>query len=419
MGRKLTLPLFVATLVSSWYGGVFGVTQIAFEHGIYNFITQGVFWYLAYIIFAIFFVKKVHKTKALTFPEMIGQMFGNSASKLSAVILIGKSLPITYAISIGVLIQSLFGISMSFGIVIGTLFVTLYTCFGNFRTVVYSDFFQFILMYLSVILVVIFAYNNIGGLKVLHEMLPPHYFKPSGKHEFNTMFLWLFIAITTTLISPVFYQRCIAAKNVAVARWGIIISTIFWLIFDLCTTLGGMYAKVYLPGANSISAYLYFGVDILPSPLKGVFLAGMMATLISTLDTFMFVSSGMLSHDLVPKKYRDHTNVRIVSVLIIGLLSMIVALLYEGTLEKLWITIEGYIGAMLIVPIILGLFFKQKSSSISFAVIVGISLIAMIVKDVYFQSKVESFYIGTLAALIAYLLNIAKNKAFKLRISRD
>ena len=31
MGRQLTLPMFVTTLVATWYGGIFGVTRIAFE----------------------------------------------------------------------------------------------------------------------------------------------------------------------------------------------------------------------------------------------------------------------------------------------------------------------------------------------------------------------------------------------------
>jgi SSS family solute:Na+ symporter len=30
MGRKLTLPVFVATLVATWYGGIFGVTALTF-----------------------------------------------------------------------------------------------------------------------------------------------------------------------------------------------------------------------------------------------------------------------------------------------------------------------------------------------------------------------------------------------------
>jgi len=47
--------LFVGTLVATWYGGIFGVTFIAFEKGLYNFLTQGVFWYIAYLIFACFY----------------------------------------------------------------------------------------------------------------------------------------------------------------------------------------------------------------------------------------------------------------------------------------------------------------------------------------------------------------------------
>ena len=58
MGRKMTLPFFVATLVATWYGGIFGVTALTFEKGIYNFLTQGVFWYFSYLIFAFFLVKK-------------------------------------------------------------------------------------------------------------------------------------------------------------------------------------------------------------------------------------------------------------------------------------------------------------------------------------------------------------------------
>ena len=43
MGRTLTLPIFVATLVATWYGGIFGVTALTFEKGIYNLLTQGFF----------------------------------------------------------------------------------------------------------------------------------------------------------------------------------------------------------------------------------------------------------------------------------------------------------------------------------------------------------------------------------------
>ena len=65
MGRSLTLPLFVGTLVATWYGGIFGVTEIAYKQGIFNFITQGFFWYIAYILFAFFLVERIQTYQAV------------------------------------------------------------------------------------------------------------------------------------------------------------------------------------------------------------------------------------------------------------------------------------------------------------------------------------------------------------------
>ncbi|HLD43896.1 MAG TPA: sodium:solute symporter family protein, partial [bacterium] len=79
MGRSLGLTLFVGTLVSTWYGGIFGVTEIAFNQGIYNFVTQGFFWYLTYLIFAFCLVDKIRQYEAITLPELIKKMFGPRA----------------------------------------------------------------------------------------------------------------------------------------------------------------------------------------------------------------------------------------------------------------------------------------------------------------------------------------------------
>ena len=403
MGRKLTLPLFVATLVSSWYGGVFGVTQIAFEHGIYNFITQGVFWYIAYIIFAYFLVKKIHQKNALTFPDLIKKTYGEKSAKLAAILLIFKALPITYALSLGAFIQTMFGLSLPLSIVAGTSVVVLYTCISDFRSVVYSDFLQFCCMYFGVITVVIFSFYSIGNPLVLVENLPPHYFTPSGKHEFSTIILWLFIAFSATLISPVFYQRCMAAGSSLIAKKGIIISTVFWIVFDICTTLGGMYAKVHMPDANSLNAYLLFGLEILPSGFRGIFLAGITATVISTLDSFVFASSTLFSYDLRPKKYTASGRYRTISVLSIGFLTVIIALQFDNVIEDVWITLEGYFGALLIIPIIWSYFIKTKISDNAFIFTAFLSISIMLIKDVFFRNiKIEAFYFGLIATLTVY-----------------
>jgi len=53
-GRRLTLPIFVATLASTWYGGLLGVGELSFNYGLVNWLIQGFFWYLVYLFFAFF-----------------------------------------------------------------------------------------------------------------------------------------------------------------------------------------------------------------------------------------------------------------------------------------------------------------------------------------------------------------------------
>jgi SSS family solute:Na+ symporter len=123
MGRQLTLPLFVATLVATWYGGIFGVTKIAFNQGIYNFVTQGIFWYFAYLIFAFFMVDKIAPYRAVTLPNLLEKMFGKKSGILGAFFNFFNVLPVSYVISIGLFIQLLFNYSFELSMLIGLALV--------------------------------------------------------------------------------------------------------------------------------------------------------------------------------------------------------------------------------------------------------------------------------------------------------
>ena len=52
-GRRLTLPVFVASLVSTWYGGLLGIGEYSWRHGVSNWLVFGVPYYLYAGVFAI------------------------------------------------------------------------------------------------------------------------------------------------------------------------------------------------------------------------------------------------------------------------------------------------------------------------------------------------------------------------------
>ena len=40
-GRRLTLPAFTASLVTTWYGGILGVVEYTWSYGISNWLYEG------------------------------------------------------------------------------------------------------------------------------------------------------------------------------------------------------------------------------------------------------------------------------------------------------------------------------------------------------------------------------------------
>ncbi len=415
MGRTLTLPMFIATLVATWYGGIFGVSQIAFENGIYNFITQGFFWYVAYITFALFIVKRLKGFKALTLPDLVGQMFGPKSSKLVGVLNLLNLIPIVYAISIGLLIQMLFGYALTTCIATGVFLVLGYSLFGGFRAVVFSDIIQFFVMCASVVLIVVFSFSEYGLAPL--QSLPDSYFNPLGTHGILESLSWGLIAVST-LVDPNFYQRSFAAESFDTAKKGILISTGIWIIFDLSLTFGAMYAKALIPQADSSHAYFTYAIQLLPEGLRGFVLAGVMATILSTLDSYIFLAGSTLAYDLVPKRWKGKVSIHHIGVLFVGLLSIVLAGVFEGNIKNVWKTLGSLSSAALLVPIIFGHLYPGKLKDMQFIASSGVGIISTMIwrlggyKDLY---NLEEIYIGAASCLITVLYFSISNSKHKKR----
>lgn len=397
MGRQLTLPLFVATLVATWYGGIFGVTKIAFEQGVYNFITQGVFWYVAYIIFAFFITDKVSSYQAVTLPDLIEKMFGKKSAALSAVFNFCNVLPIAYVISLGLFIQLFLPMPFWLSMLGGVSIVILYTLYGGFRAIVFSDLIQFFVMCAGVFLVLVFSISTFGGVDFLRSNLPATHFSLTGGESLATTLVWGFIALST-LVDPNFYQRVFAAKSAKTAKKGILISTLIWFCFDICTTAGAMYARATIPEAASDKAYLIYALQILPEGVRGFVLAGILATILSTIDSYMFIAGTTLSYDMMPKKWRGKISLHHLGVVSVGIMAVAMGLLFNGNIKAVWKTLGSYSASCMLLPVLYGHLFpkKIKDGQFIFSSILGIIAVTTwrSMDHSGFWQNVDELYVG-------------------------
>ncbi|HZN55525.1 MAG TPA: sodium:solute symporter family protein [Candidatus Polarisedimenticolaceae bacterium] len=300
-GRALTLPAFVVTLVATWYGGVLGVGEYSYAHGLSNWLVLGVPYYIGTLLFALFFAERARSVGEATLPDLLFSSYGKTAGLAGAVVVLALSLPAPYLLMLGVLLHRAVGIPQPAAVVLCALFCLLYIGARGFRSVVQTKGLQFALMFGGFLMLLPIAVARLGGLSALRATLPATMFEPLGGARPGYVIAWYFIALQT-LVEPTFFQRCFAARTPRVARRGLLVSILFFALFDGLTTFTGMYAHALLPALPSgVDAFPALGESLLPAGLLGVFYAGMIATVMSTVDAFLFNTGLTLSRDLVAR----------------------------------------------------------------------------------------------------------------------
>ena len=280
---------------------------------------------------------------------------------------------------------------------LGMVPLVLYTMWGGFRAVVYSDIVQFFIMCAAVALVLVVSVATFGGLGFLRAHLPATHWSITGGHSWGTTLVWGFVALAT-LVDPSFYQRCFAARSTTVARRGIVISTIIWFGFDICTTFGAMYARAVLPEAAPKQAYLVYALQLLPPGLRGFMLAGIAATILSTLDAFLFIAGNTLAYDLAPARWRHSLRVQRLGILIAAAAAVALGMLFDGSIREAWKILGSYAAACLLMPVLIGHAFPRRIRDNQFVCAAVLGVIGTtawrLVPRSGFWADVDALYVG-------------------------
>lgn len=308
-GRAVTLPAFVANLVATWYGGILGVGEYAYRHGVSNWIVFGVPYYVAALIFALFLAPHARRARVLTIPEQLASAYGRGAGFLGALVVLAVTIPGAYALMAGTILSEILGLPLAVAVVLVTVLSISYLFFGGMRAIIAADRFYFVLMYSTFAFMVIWLVTKFGGMEFLRANLPAESFTWNGGRSFQAIAVWYVIALAT-LVEPSFYEACFSAQSQRTARVGILVSIAFWALFDFMTTTTGLYARALLPDlADPSRAFPLLAEQVLPPILRGVFFIGMLAVVMSTLDSYLFLSAQTLGRDLAWRWHAgQHSN---------------------------------------------------------------------------------------------------------------
>ncbi|MEJ2193608.1 MAG: sodium:solute symporter family protein [Ignavibacteriaceae bacterium] len=355
-GRKVGLFLFVLTNVSTWYGGILGVGEFTYRYGVVSWFTQGFPYYIFAFLFALLFAKKIREASLFTIPDKLTEVYGKNVGLLSAVIVFVLVSPAPYILMSAGLLSLLFDLNIVLCLFISLILSIAYLIKGGFRANVYADAMQFFVMFIGFLLIVIFSADKFGTLEFISSSVPENHIELTGGMSPTFIIIWFLIALWT-FADPGFHQRCYAAKSGNIAVKGIIISIFFWALFDFLTTTTGLFAKAVLPEiGNPVLAFPLFAEEVLPVGLKGIFYAALFATILSTLNSFLFLSGTTIGRDFVYRLNPTHNDGKlkyytIIGLVISGLIAILLAYIIPSVIE-IWYTIGSLFIPAIILPVV-------------------------------------------------------------------
>jgi len=305
-GRRLG-PFSIACLwLASWVGGasIIGSSARAHEIGI------SAIWYvlalaIGCLLFGLFAAARIQKLGDehghLTYPDFIEQRF-DSRTRIIATITTSAAF-IAYAagqmVALASILHVLLGWDYSFALLLASAIVITYTATGGFLAVTYTDWAQFVLLFIGIIFIGMpIAISEAGNFTHLQSVLPAGHFD-IGAWGWPSIIALTFSIVLSFFVAMDSFTRCFAARDAESSRRGALLAVIFVLPIAVAATWMGLASAALFPAVESSNDILTtFVLELFPVGLKGLMLVGILAAVMSSADICILTASANLTRDI-------------------------------------------------------------------------------------------------------------------------
>lgn len=336
--------LFASNISSTTLVGLAGEayrTGIAISN--YEWMAGLIFLFMAFVPAPIYF-----RNRLTTVPEYLERRFDVRSRRYFSALTVFLSILVDTAGSIyaGALILQVFfpGLELWPTCVGLAVFAGLYTAAGGLRAVVYTDIVQAVVLLVGSFSLtwLIFADHGYSWSKAVEGLPEGHLslIRPLDDPHLP----WLGTLIGVPVLGYYYWstnqyiaQRLLAARSLDDSRWSLTLAGLLKLTPLFIMVLPGAMAVSLFPGIDSPDKVFPTLVrELLPSGLRGLVLAGLLAAIMSTIDSTLNSASSLIYNDFVSEERRRRLGrrgaVRTGRLTTLGL--MVVAALWAPTIAN-------------------------------------------------------------------------------------
>jgi SSS family solute:Na+ symporter len=366
-----------------------GLTGQAYQTGI---SVSNYEWMAAIVLvfMAIFFIPFYIRSKIDTIPEFLERRFDVRSRKYFSVITIFLSIIVDTAggLYAGAIVVNVFfpEIDIIYTILALGIFAGLYTAAGGLKAVVYTDVLQAIILIFgsSMIAYLMFAEFDFSWSAAIASV-------PDGNLSMirpidDSALPWLGTLIGVPILGFYYWgtnqyivQRVLGAKDIKNARWGALLGGLLKLPVLFIMVIPGVFAFSIFPNLTDPDmVFPTMVANMLPVGITGIVLAGLIAAIMSSIDSTLNSASTLITMDFIKPK---NPNLTAEETGKIGRWTTIVLMAVACTWAPLIEQFDGifqyiqeafaYIVPPVVAIFILGMFWRRGNRHAAFWTLVG------------------------------------------------
>ncbi|MCP5052725.1 MAG: sodium/proline symporter [bacterium] len=338
---------------------------------------------VAWIFMARRFKSLTDRYDSITVPDYLESRFRENTHLLRMVSAIALVIFVTVYVSAqidatGQAFEKFLGWNYFHGALLGFFIVILYTTFGGFIAVVWSDVFQGIMMVLGLVVLPIVGLISAGGLGAVLEGLGGQdpillsWVGAGGWTATNIAYILSLLTIGLGFLgSPQIFVRFISLKSKKEIGRGTVVAIVWTVLADSGAVLVGMVGR-HLLGAEGMTEDVLPNLvaHLMPALIVGIYIAIVLAAIMSTVDSLLMVATSAAVRDYYQKTRNPNmsgeslvgfSRIATVALALVALgVAMAVALLTKDR-TIFWFVIFGWSGiaATFCPTIILSLFWSR------------------------------------------------------------
>ncbi|MCG8319112.1 MAG: sodium:solute symporter [Cytophagales bacterium] len=333
------------------------------------------------------------RSGVFTMPEFLEKRFNAKARWILSVFSLVAYILTKVSVTIyagGVVVSSLLGINFWVGALSTVVLTGIYTVLGGMRAVVYTETLQTIVLVLGAATLTFLGLQAVGGWSGLKSTLGAEYFnmwRPPSDPDFP----WPSLFFTSTIVGIWYWctdqyivQRVLTAKSIKEGRRGTIWGAFLKLLPVFIFLIPGVVAlalkqRGQLEWDSPDQAFPVLMSNLLPSGMRGLVAAGLLAALMSSLASVFNSCSTLFTVDIY-KKLKPQTpekdllrigRMATFVVVILGILWIPIMANISGVLYEYLQKVQSYISPPIAAVFLLGIFYKRINAKGALATLIA------------------------------------------------